>query len=204
MQPQTYQTPFPHVIIPNYFSEYELKRVWKELEFLTYEDKLRPPNQTGTASSPEGKILKKNAALFLDELYANRDISDILKFSRKIYDAQDIRNLIASSSWQLRPWRDNISNFNTLVSYYENEDYYEPHYDYGYYTVLIHLYKEPRKFTGGELYLPEFNFTLENSSNRLFIFPSQLDHQVKPIKMLSQERYSGNGRYTITHFTHSK
>lgn len=197
------KVPFPYVIINDYFDQYELSRIWKELDFLTYEDKLFAPNKTGSATGEDGKLKKQNAALFLDEIYPNRDISDILKYSRKIYDNQEVRTVISESCWHLKPWKDNISHFNTLLSYYDNSDYYEPHFDYGYFTVLIHLFKEPRRFTGGELYFPEFNFILENKSNRLFIFPSQLDHQVKPIN-LSGDRFSGNGRYTITHFTHSK
>lgn len=200
---EIYTNPFPHVVIYDYFNENELKRVWKELDFLTYEDKLLGPSQTSAATSMDGRILKKNSALFLDQVYSNKDISDILKFSRKLYDLEDTKKIIYEHSWEFRPWKDNISGFNTLVSYYENSDYYEPHHDVGYYTVLIHLYKEPQQFTGGELYFPEFDFTLGNVSNRLFIFPCQLLHQVTPINMTG-EKYSGNGRYTITHFTHSK
>lgn len=204
MNLKTFKGPFPHVIIYDYFTEYELKKIWKELDFLTDESKMMSPAQTGSATSADGNLMKKNTALFLDEIYApQKNISDILKFGRKLYDNQEVRNIIGNSCWELKSWKDNISHFNTLLSYYENSDYYEPHYDYGYYTVLIHLFKEPKQFSGGELYLPEFDFTLENVCNRLFIFPSQLDHQVRPISM-SGERFSGNGRYTITHFCHSK
>jgi len=189
--------PFPHVVINDYFTEEELKRVWKELNFLTQKDKLQIPEKTGTARNEDGTPKKRNSGLFLDEVYSNRDISDILKFGRKIFDDVESRKIIANSCWELKPWLDGIGRFTTLVSYYEDSDYYKPHKDIGFFTTLVHLFTEPKHYTGGELYFPEFDFTVPTVYNRMFIFPSQLEHQVNLVKMNNSD-FSGYGRYTIT------
>ena len=45
--------PFPHVIINNFYSEQELSRIFRELEFLTSAKKLDPPKRTGTSKDEE-------------------------------------------------------------------------------------------------------------------------------------------------------
>ena len=36
----TYEAPFPHIIVKNFFNEEELKLIWQELEFYSHPGKL--------------------------------------------------------------------------------------------------------------------------------------------------------------------
>ena len=202
MKLEVKQEPFPHIIIYNYFTEDELNHIWKELKFLTNQNKLLPPSETGSAMI-DGVLTKQNKGLFLDEIFPKREISDILTYSKKIFENNDLRKQISDNGWVFRWWNESIGRYVTLLSYYENSDYYDPHEDYSFFTNLIHLFEEPISFKGGELYFPDFDYTLPNVNNRMFIFPSNLTHEVKPITM-NVEEFSGKGRYTITHFCSSK
>ena len=65
------------LVIDDFYTDEEQMHIWKELDFLTYDTKLMPPEETGTAHDLDtGKALKKNSALFLDTLYARREFSN--------------------------------------------------------------------------------------------------------------------------------
>ena len=81
--------PFPHVIIKNYFDEFELKVIWEELEFICYPQKLEPPEITGTARD-NGRNLKQNRGIWLNDVYRNHLTSSILSVNRKLFNSADI------------------------------------------------------------------------------------------------------------------
>ena len=74
--------PFEHVIIENYYDDDELELMWKEIEFLT--PRLLDPEFTSTATQ-NGLYLKNGSGIFLDEVYKNRNASNILSFNRKLW-----------------------------------------------------------------------------------------------------------------------
>ena len=190
--------PIPHIIIDNFYTDEELKYVWEELEFLTVNGKLKDPSKTDSAIDYTGKIIKQNKGLFLHHEYDSKDKSPIAYYTDKIYNSQFLEEI------RYKHWLFNymiLSNHNTtLVSYYENGDYYDTHYDTSVLTCLIHLYKEPKLFTGGDLCLPDFNYTIEDKNNRLLLFPSSVLHKVNPVSISETDKNSCNGRYTITKF----
>lgn len=190
--------PFPHIIIENFYSSEELKYIWEELEFLT-KNKLKDPHETAPAVTETGKILKKNKACFLLHEYSNdRTKSPILYYTNKLYNPNFVKE-VSSKHWLFRYLH--ICNYDAyLVSYYENGDYYDAHYDTSVLTCFIHLFKEPKCFSGGDLYLPEYDYTFKNTNNRLILFPSSIFHQVNPITMKEEHSNSCNGRYTISKF----
>ena len=87
----------------------------------------------------------------------------------------------------------------TLLSYYEGGDYYHEHIDLFNFTCLIWFHKQPKKYTGGDFYLPGPNKIIESKHNRLLIIPSYYKHGVTELKMNNKLKI-GSGRYTITHF----
>ena len=87
----------------------------------------------------------------------------------------------------------------SMIAYYENSDYYQPHTDSAKYSILIWINKEPKKFTGGDLILPDFKQKIECKNNRLVLFPGYLYHQVTEIKMKGKHKI-GDGRWCIVHF----
>ena len=40
IQADAYETPFPHLILHNFYNDEELKLIWEELDFYTKPDKL--------------------------------------------------------------------------------------------------------------------------------------------------------------------
>jgi hypothetical protein len=187
--------PFPYLKIRNYYTEEELKLIWRELDFLTDKNKLYPPQKTG-----QQKInMKHNHGVFIDEVYCDRSFSNILKVNRKTFSA-DIFKLYGS----LHEMYENIymiNNDSTLLSYYENNGYYKSHNDVASITALQWIFKEPKKFTGGNLIFTKYNETVEIENNMMVMFPSFVKHEVTEVKMDTQYcGYKGNGRYCLSQF----
>ena len=88
----------------------------------------------------------------------------------------------------------------SFLSYYEDGDYFKPHKDKCKITILNWMYKEPKRFTGGEFVFTDYNKTIEIESNKAIIFPGTIEHAVNTTGL--DEKYKGMGRWCITHFLH--
>ena len=188
--------PFPHLIIKNFYNEDELKLIWEELTFYTKPDKLLDAEDYG------GVINSTNAkALVLDLVYKGkyRTLSNILTVNRKIFNDElllafsnlhDCCNIAQDSNYD-----------NTKVRYYHNGEYYEPHTDRSIqFLGFTYFYKEPKKFTGGELYFPKYDYEFDCENNSLIMFPGWVEHGVTEVKIQDSDYYDGQGRYAITSF----
>jgi len=193
------------VVIDNVYNDKQLKSIWKELEFMTDEDKLRDPHQTGTATAPhKGRLipLKNNKGIFLDPVYRSYEYSPIIKNAIEIIRSEDFINKISGFN-PLFKIIQNCNAVSTLLSYYETSDYYKPHTDHGVFTMLSHYFKEPKKFTGGNLTLisDTKKVEIEIRNNRSILFPSVTMHSVDMIGMTGDyQAFGGDGRYCISHF----
>lgn len=202
------QTPLKpsHVLIDNWYSPSEEKRIWKELDFYSEKDKFERAEWQEIATDEKGKHLGEHFRIHLDKFYTNeaRDlkISDILNFVSKA-QTDDFRNAIkkCAPAYSRTFTETNISY--TLVSYYDNADYYKPHHDSFFWTILIWFYREPQAFTGGDLIFPEFhNYRVECKHNRLIAFPCFYLHGSETVNLPEEKRDKSLGKYTITHFFH--
>jgi len=199
MKFEYYENPTPHIIVRDYFDKEELAKIWQELDFLTYSNKLLPPDITGSARNSDNQIIKNNHGLFLDEIYTIKNISNILTINRKLWDPEFAKK--AADHHFIFNYILNSNQDSTLVSYYEEDNYYFPHTDSAVLTAIINFYKEPLQFTGGDLMLGSENNIIPVENNRLVIFPSCAMHAVTSIKFISpQPPFSGMGRYTISQF----
>lgn len=188
----------PIVIFDDYYSEKQTKLITREIDFLSGNNKLLGPSQTGSAARPteDGiKLKKQNKGLFLDEAYFDRNISDILNINRKIFDLEIVNNLIEISP--VFRWLKEVNYDSTLLSYYEDSDYYESHVDSCVLTVLSYFFDTPKKFTGGDITF-EGEVTIPCEFNRTIIFPSILMHEVSPIEIPDEFKNKNYGRYAIT------
>ena len=187
-------------IIENFFKEDELQLILKELEFLN--SKLLGPAETSASESDTGRYNKQAKGIFLDHIYANRNISDILKLNRKIFEFDFINSLIQKDI----VYR-NLLGCNhdmTLINYYENNDYYDKHSDAAVLSCISFFYKEPKKFTGGDFIFNDFNIKIPIKNNMLIIFPSYYEHQATPVKMKEKDIDKGLGRYSMVQFLNFK
>ena len=64
----TYDKPFPHMIIKNFFNEEELELIWEELKFYTHPGKLMKAEDFGGIVG-----YTNSSAIILDQIY--RDYS---------------------------------------------------------------------------------------------------------------------------------
>lgn len=197
MDVEYFDTPVPYAIVRNFFDEKEISDIWKELEFLTNDQTLLPPTATGTATFGGETPKKKNSGVFLDNIYQDRNISHILRHNRKIWNENLVEHLMTKHIlFKMLP---KCNQDCCLVSYYEDGDHYALHDDAAVFTFLVHLFKEPKQFVGGDLVLHPDKI-IENESNRLIVFPSFHQHSVTKLEMKSNDKFNGFGRYTITQF----
>jgi hypothetical protein len=184
--------PFPFLKIVNLYNENELELIWQELNFLT--TKLENPENTGTAKDDEGKALKNNSGLLLDDVYQKRNISNILSINPKLF-SPEIINAFSELSFGYQ----NIKKTNydrTLISYYENGGYYKPHEDIAIYTAVTWFFKEPKAFVGGDFYFTDYNLKIEIQNNITVLFPSFVKHSVDEV-ILENKNIIGCGRYSM-------
>lgn len=190
-----------YITFENVYDDTELSYIWKEVEFLCDERKMLPPLQSGTAMDSQGNPLKQNNCIWIDNIYYNRETSNYINLYRKGFGS------LSSDRENLEKVDINMKHFFhtnsdcTLMSYYENSDYYHAHMDKACYTYVFWLFKEPKKFRGGDLTFPELGQTINIRSNMAVLFPSWLDHQVDKIEMCDTiERFKCNGRFAFSTF----
>jgi len=190
-----FEKPFPHLIVDNFYDDEELELIWEELKFYTKPGKLLEAKDFG------GVVEKTNhRALQLDVIYDGyRDLSNILTVNRKLFTSKilDVFAEIHESCW-IAPMCDYDI---TKVRYYHDKEYYEAHTDKSFqFLAFSYFYKEPKKFTGGELFFPKHNYELTCENNSTIILPGWVKHGVKEIKIEDSNYYDGWGRYAITSF----
>tara|TARA_B100000925_G_scaffold281053_1_gene252400 strand:+ start:136 stop:774 length:639 start_codon:yes stop_codon:yes gene_type:complete len=192
--------PFPHLICYDFYDKEELDLIWEELNFYTKKDKLVDAKNYG------GIVDKtKSKALWLDIIYGKdfRSVSNILTVNRKIFDKvvlelfSDIHDCCSIAK---------DSNFDaTKVRYYHDGDAYEPHTDRTIqFLAFSYFFKEPKKFEGGELIFPKYDYTFDCPNNSLIMMPGWVEHGVTEVKINNSDYLDGYGRYAITSFFGNK
>ena len=194
------EEPFPHLIIEDFYNEEELQLIWEELTFYTKPGKLVEAKDFG------GVVDKTNShALELDGVYNEkyRNLSNILTVNRKLFTCEAL-HLFAKIHDCC--WIATESNYDiTKVRYYHNDEYYEPHTDKPFHFLAFsYFYKEPKRFSGGEVYFPDYNYEYSCDNNSMIILPGWVTHGVKQVKIDNSDYYDGYGRYCISSFFGSK
>ncbi len=188
-------TPFPHAIFRNFYDNHELGLIWEELNFYTR------PNKLLDVEEYAGVVGSTNArAIILDDVYDNnRSISNILTANRKIFNEEtleifsnisDCCSLARDCNWDV-----------TKVRYYHHGEYYKPHIDKAMpFLAFSYFHKQPKRFTGGELVFPKYDYSFDCDDNSLIIFPGWVEHGVNEVSIQNSDYYDGYGRYAITSF----
>ena len=181
------------LVIDDFFDEKQLTSIKKEIAYLECDDKLLKPNSTGTASENNNKPKKNNMGLWIDGVYADRDLSAILKYTSDLFN-EDIASKYESMDIMNRYLRMSDSD-NTLLSQYKPDGFYKPHSDSSTLTALFWL--KEGDVSGGDLLLHDFDICIPFKENRVVVFPSIFIHSVNLVQ--------GTGkRYCITKFIGNK
>ena len=194
-----FEKPFPHLIIKNFYNPEELELIWEELKFYT------KPGKFLDAKGFGGVVDKTNShAIILDEIYKkNRKLSNILTVNRKLFTSETL-DLFAEIH-DCCCIANQSNNDITKVRYYHNDEYYDPHTDKSFHFLAFsYFHKQPKKFSGGELLFPKYDYYYPCDDNSMIIFPGWVEHGVSKVKINDSEYYDGHGRYAITSFFGSK
>lgn len=193
---------FSYFIVDNWFSKEEEKLIWKELDFFTNNNMVKT-SIDNVAINELGNLKGKSFRIYPMDIYNPNfyKSSHILNSTDK-QKVENFRKLIKKTFKKNNLYRlwETTNLDTTFVSYYENENFYDEHFDIAAFTCLVWLYKEPKKFNGGDFFLTTLDERIKSKNNRLIFFPSWYNHKVSTIKMNDTVKELGYGRYTISTF----
>ena len=201
LEADLYAEPFPLMVVQNFYNQSELDLIWKELDFYT------APNKLFEAKEYGGVVDRTNAkAILLDELYKGsknkknfRNISNILTVNRKLFNCGVLDKF--SQIHECCTLATQSNHDVTKVRYYHNNEYYDPHTDSSvHFLAFSYFYKEPKKFIGGDLIFPKYDFKLPCENNSMVIFPGWVEHGVRKVTIKDSDYFDGWGRYCISSF----
>jgi len=193
---ELFKTPFHYLKINGLFSNEERGKMLEEIFLIKDLKAFSEPSSSLGATDEFGDYKNKNYSIFFDSIYAMRECSNVLSINRKlfsIFDEDELKN----------SWFFNGNSFNsdsTLVSYYENKDFYQPHRDYSYMTALTWMFKEPKSFTGGVLSFPNYGLDINVDNETTIVFPSNILHSVSEVFMKEEALGKNKGRVCMTQF----
>ena len=192
MKVHSYNEPFPYLIIENVFDD--LDGIWLELEYYckNYEHFFLDPAATGGATV-KGQIVKQNSGAWLTSIWGAPELSTICRSSNSMlenFPSQCPDNKFFDGF--------HCNRMTVLLSHYKDGDHYKAHRDVGIVTGCLWLYKEPKKFTGGDFSFSDYDVTIPCVNNSMVIFPSSFRHEVSPVEMTSDDHL--DGRFTVSYF----
>jgi hypothetical protein len=196
---------YPIIYIDRVWEDEIYEKVLNELIWLQESPIQKNPISSGGAQffdayKDEYSDIKNNSSFFLKQIYSDnaRHLSNITK-ALKVLTKSIFYNEGVATHWYFRDFHAQPFEHSELISYYDNEQEYSAHIDEGRFTLLVWLCKEPQKFSGGQLYLPEIGRTVDFKPNTGIIIPSGVWHQVLPVK-LEQTDQPFSGRFAIASF----
>jgi hypothetical protein len=182
-----YSEPFEYFLINDFLNIDQLSEVWKELDFIIDSKTLNTvPSEKidRTALDVNNVVLAKRHSIFLNQFFVNH------RLQSKIY--QSVRDNFIENNLEDKFPQSTLIKYlpitnvdSTLISFYQDGDYYKPHTDSAIITAILYLWKE-KDFEGGDLIFNQHDLKLTLNSNQAIIFPSCLNHEVNTIKSLNK------------------
>ena len=146
---------------------------------------LDKPEDTGTAVEKDGTPRKDNRGIFFAKIYTPEfaEASPCSRLCEAVINECREKPYTPNSAFCAFY---NMQGFDPLFSAYRNGDYYKAHRDQARLTLLLWLGE--KNFTGGDLYLPDFDYTIPFEPDTAIIFPSHYQHEVTKVET-EQEGY---------------
>jgi hypothetical protein len=162
-----------YVVVDDLYSSEEVTEIKAELHVLKQHAKSSA--ETGVALD-EDKMPKKNAhGLCLDNHYAIRESSDILRLNRKIF-CDELATKAPELNQQFYTLRYCNQDY-TLVNFYGANEEYKKHRDNSCLTAVTFF--SLGSIEGGDLEFPEANVVVPFKENRMVIFSGCVEHAAK-------------------------
>jgi hypothetical protein len=163
---------FSIAVVDNFYSEFELAEIKKELKLLSSVAELKI-FVNKPASDENNNSKQKSNSFFLDDLYnGKRNLSKVLNLNRKLFSEELRVKLTQKNLFYEHVF--NVNHDTTLLNFYGPTDYYNPHKDTCCFTALTFFTLE--EFCGGDLVFPEYNIKIGAVENRMVIFPGFVLH----------------------------
>ncbi len=191
---------FPYVLVDDFYNEQELTEIWEELDYICSPKRMnRAAIENGGAWDRDvygnKQLLKYNWTMWLDPFFSqNREHSNILSVNRKLFSNM---NLFEDHPHWLINDVDALQKDYSQIAYYEDSDVYKVHRDYSRLTCLTWFFREPKKFTGGNLQFPLFDIEIECKNNRMIIFPGAVPHAATKVFMEEEHMGQKLGRFVM-------
>ena len=182
----------PIILVKNLYDKEAKEKIILELNFL--HEKLGDVADAGASPDEKGEYITSKTGLFLNNVYKEKAVSDILKQNKFVLD---IIAALGEKYWVYSC--SEVLEYSTLVSYYEEGDYYKYHKDASVVSAITWFYKNPKNFSGGELKFSDLNIKVPCEDNSMVIFPGMVSHEVTEVKMLDKT-IKKSGRFSITQF----
>jgi hypothetical protein len=165
-----------YIVIDDLYSEEELRLIKTELvELIPH---LWPIEITRSATNEDNTYKKDCMAILADKFYEeNRDTSNILKASRKLFCDE-----IASYAEKINAFYGHIKTCNedyTLINFYKSGEQYKSHKDASIFTAITFI--ELGSINGGGLIFTDFNEHIPFKNNRMILFPGCVEHKTEVI-----------------------
>jgi hypothetical protein len=178
----------PFFVFDDIYEDDEVNRIFGEID-LCIRPLMRRDNTGGTAK-------KSTNAIFLNEVFAQWEASNIFKSSRKLIK-QEVMEQLGDFHWAFKAMRDKPVSEGIQVLYYEDSDRYGQHEDITNMTALTWFAREPQGFEGGDIKLDD-DVLVPFKNNRAVFMSIGMPHEVIPVKSTTDK--PGFGRYCISHF----
>jgi len=177
-----------YVVIDDMYCSSEVEQINKELWFL---ETIKQPANLLNSAIENGVALKTGYGIFLDEVYANRNFSAILKANRKLFSDELNHQLCKHSCFYDHIGKSTTDS--TLINFYGSSENYLAHRDKSVFTALTFF--KLGEFSGGDLSFPEYGISIDPVVGRTVIFPGCVLHQAEPTVAAP-----GNYRVTMAQF----
>ena len=183
LQIAIHKEPFPHLIITNLLTSLEVDKIWKEIEYLGFQnfskDSFTSAKVTGFADGSV-KSKSKYQVIYLDPVFKDIGSSVIGGLTHDLL-GQGIFSLLE----QVEPWAGRMPRtlvkISPKINIYNHGDKYESHNDGSFFTALLYLHGDPKPYTGGELCFNDFDCEFACEHNSLILFPGHVNHEVKEV-----------------------
>jgi hypothetical protein len=186
------------VVIDNFYTEEQLKEIMIELKWLTRPSVLVDETKLVSAQNNGGEVLTSKNGVFLEDVFVNWKHSALISHSMTQTSNKEFVDGLFNCNTLFKSLI-SCNSRSHLLSYYENSNYYKPHKDGFFFTILNYFNTEPKQFDGGEITLYSCNSvkiaTVEPKNNRSIVIASSTLHEVKEIKSSLNNSFSGHGRY---------
>jgi len=202
---KTYIVPRPFIIIEDFYTKDQLKKVLSEIQLM--QDFAKPGKFNYEGKEQVNTKMKKNNVISVDDIYRdNREKSTILKkFTDEIWNDRGlVKSHFISHQFPCFEYLNYTLFDSTQISVYGDNDLYKYHIDtaknISFMTFNILVCNKPKSFTGGDMLFANKGkiVSIPFKNNTCIIYSTSMHHRVTTVHC--KDNKFENKRYSINQF----